>query len=106
MFVGSSNIDTIHLRKIFKDIKLVKEYSNSLIPKEFKHIQELQDNQLYLICMTLRKIGLLDYKEVSSVIGTLMKDIKVTGYVDEVIDVSFIYNIVNMDKVKLYLERL
>lgn len=106
MFVGSSKLDNTYLKKIYKEPESIREYSKSLIPKEFSHIKELQDNQLYLICMTIRKLGLPDYREVQSTIRELLKGLRVTGYVDDVIDISFIYNIVNMDKVNIYLERL
>lgn len=106
MFVGSSNIDSEYLRKIYRDPLKIIEYSNSLIPKEFKHVKELQDNQLYLICMSLRKLGIRDFKDLQLTTKELLKGLRITGYVDDVVDISFIYNIVNMDKVKLYLERL
>lgn len=106
MFVGSSKLDTMYLRKNFKFPDLLREYSSSLIPKEFSHVRELQDNQLYLVCMTLRKLGLMDFKELHSTIRELLKGVRVTGYVDDIVDISFTYNIVNKDKVKLYLERL
>jgi hypothetical protein len=106
MFVGTSKLDLAYLRKIFKEPDRIREYSNSLIPPEFSHVRELRDNQLYLICMTIRKLGLNDYREVHSTIHDLLKGVRVTGYVDDIVDISFIYNIVNMDKVNLYLERL
>ena len=106
MFVGSSKLDYNYLRRIFKEPELVRQYSASLIPKEFSHIKELQDNQLYFICMSLRKLGLADYKAVHMTIRDLLRGVRVTGYVDDIVDISFIYNLVNLDKVNLYLERL
>lgn len=106
MFVGSSKLDNTYLRKIFREPDVIREYSKSLIPKEFSHIRELQDNQLYYICMTLRKIGITDYKALHQTIKELLTGVRVTGYVDDIIDISYTYNIVNQDKVNLYLERL
>lgn len=106
MFVGNSKPDISLLRRIFKEPDRIREYSDSLIPKEFMHIRELRDNQLYLICMTIRKLGLNDYREVNNTIHDLLKGVRITGYVDDIVDISFMYNIVNMDKVKLYIERL
>lgn len=106
MFIGSSKLDVAHLRRIFREPDRIREYSNSLIPKEFAHVRELRDNQLYFICMTLRKLGLNDYREVNNTIHDLLKGVRITGYVDDVVDISFIYNIVNIDKVNLYIERL
>lgn len=106
MFVGSAYLDNTYLKKIFKEPEAIRKYSDSLIPKEFSHIKELQDNQLYYICMTLRKIGINDYKALNLTLRELLKGIRVTGYVDDIVEISFIYSIVNQDKVNLYLERL
>lgn len=106
MFVGSSNIDREYLKKIYRNPDRIREYSNSLIPQEFRHLEILRDNQLYFVCMTLRKIGITDYKTLQNTIRELLKGVRITGYTDEVTDITFLYNIVNMNKVKLYLERL
>jgi hypothetical protein len=106
MFIGSYKIDIDYLKRIYRKPELVKEYSNSLIPKEFVHIKELRDNQLYYICMSLRKIGILDYKELNESINIILKGLRITGYADELIEVSVIYNLINKDKLDVYLERL
>lgn len=106
MFVGSSKLDSNYLKKIFREPDRIREYSDSLIPKEFSHIKELKDNQLYYICMSMRKLGITDYRTLNSTIHELLKGLRVTGYVNSIIDVEFIYNIVNLDKVNLFLERL
>lgn len=106
MFVGSTNIDKDKLRRIFKDPSLVKAYSDSLIPEEFRHIRELQDNQLYIVAMTIRRIGLNDYKAMEKSINQLLKGVRITGFTQSLVEISFVYNLVNNDKVNLYLERL
>lgn len=106
MIIGSTNVDKSFLMRNFKYTDKIIEYSNSLIPDEFRHIKELRDNQLYYICMTLRKLGLSDYRALHNSIHTLLKGVRITGYVDDVLEVSLLYNLVNRDKVNLYLERL
>ncbi len=106
MFVGKSSIDLEYIKRNYNNPEKIIEYSNSLIPKEFSHLKELNDNQLYYICMILRKSGLRDFKGVNSTINTLLKGVKIVGYVDEVIEISVIYDFVNMKKLNIYLERL
>lgn len=106
MFIGNSNLDHSFLRRNFKNPDKIREYSKSLIPKEFSHIKELQDNQLYYVILSMRKIGIKDYKALRESISKLLKGVRVTGYVDDIIDISYLYNITNKNKVDLYLERL
>lgn len=106
MLVGCTSLSNEKLLKIYRNPEALRHYSNSLIPEEFRHVKELQDNQLYFVCMTLRKLGIKDYKELQKTIHELLKGLRVTGYVNDVVEVSFLYNIVNKSKVELYLERL
>lgn len=106
MIVGKTSLDKVLLKKIYREPDKVGEYSNSLIPKEFRHLKEIQDNQIYLVCMTLRKIGITDYKVVHSTVNVLLRGVRITGYVDELVEVEELYSIVNIERTKLFLERL
>ena len=106
MLIGKIDLDKNILRKYLRDPEKIKEYSNSVIPKEFNHLKELQDNQLYYTAMFLRKMGLSDYKTIQDTINALLSGVRITGYVDELIEVDSLYMFVDMDRVNLYLERL
>ena len=106
MFIGSKDLDLDFLRKNFYNIEKLKNYSNSLIPEEFRHLDQIQDNQLYYIVLNLRKIGITDYRKLKSVTRELLSGIKIMGYVNSVIEVTSLYSIVNIDRVNLLLERL
>lgn len=106
MLVGKDVLDSHFLLANYKNVDKLREYSYSLIPEEFAHVKELQDNQLYLLCVNLRKLGIQDYKAVRKTIHELLKGVLVTGYADNVQPISTVYSFVDMDRVNLFLERL
>lgn len=106
MFVGTTNLDTEFLRTNYKNPTKIRKYSNSLIPEEFSENSKLKDNQLYFVCLTMRKLGITDYDGLRETIRVLFKGLRVTGYVDSVLEISSVYSYINREKLERYIRRL
>lgn len=106
MIIGSSVIDYGILCSCYPSISKIKRYSNSLIPQEFRGIKQIEDNQLYYVTLSLRKMPTItDYKLLKKVIAELMDGVLIIGYSNEVIELSNIWQYVDYDIVTRYLER-
>lgn len=107
MIIGSANLDHKFLLQNYGEADKIRAYAYSLVPEEFQHCTAIKHNQLYFIVMSIRKIeSIKDFKLMNKTITELLSTIRVTGYMDEIIEVSSIYNLINMNKVNLYIERL
>ena len=106
MIVGSTKIDYEFLRRNYKNVENIKRYIVGCIPERFRHVRQIYDNQTYYVCMCLRKVGITDYKELHATLHSLLSGVKITGYVDFVVECEFLLQLSNKDKLNLYLERL
>lgn len=106
MLVGSSKVDMIKLSSCMFNEKKLVEYSNSLIPEEFKDVQQVKSNQLYLCCLYLRKVPCKEYKARKAFISGIMGNLKVVGSAKELIEVSIIKDLVNRKRLQKFMEEI
>ena len=101
MLVGK--IVTIHdLVGHLSSVDDFREFSNSLIPDEFKHVSEIRSNQLYVNLLVLRSSTTIDWQTKKKIIDELMPTIKVVGYTNQLIEVKTLLNIANKSKLLKY----
>ena len=86
MLVGKANIEKRDLIFKCKTAEDIRALAISLIPKEFSHIPEIVDNQIYIICLHIRRCDDIKWSFKRPLIDEAMKDIKISGYIDRVIE--------------------
>lgn len=105
MLVGSTSYDIDFLRSNYKDPIRIKKYSDSLVPEELRHNEQLKMNQLYFICLTMRRIGILDYENLYKTIESLFYGLRVSGIGNSFHSVKELNDFIDKDRILLYLER-
>lgn len=96
MIVGTSKIDTIELAKHTKSCDDFKEYCISLVPEQFRHLQVVVNNQIYICCLYLRRCNNVDWSRKKEIIKSVLEEVHVVGCTNELIDIGDII---------MYLER-
>ena len=91
MLVGMCDLAMIHVEEHLSSVDDFLEYADSLVPEDFRHHQAIIDNQRYVCCLVLRKNKLVPWDIKKPIIKEVMQDIKVTGYVDSLIEVTSLF---------------
>lgn len=104
MIVGQSNVSLKSLERHAHSAKEFIEFSDSLVPEEFRHISAFTSNQRYLNCLLLRKSQLVPWDRKKEIISEVMKGLSIIGYTDTVIEVGWLYSVVDFNKVEKYLK--
>lgn len=102
MLVGKSYVELHDLVRHTKDVDMFKEYCDSLVPSEFKHVQAIIDNQRYLCCLVLRQAKTVDWDKKSQIIESVMRDIKIIGFTDTVVEVSTLFGLADKERILQY----
>lgn len=86
MIVGTSKLKEEDLVKYAKTVETFHEYCIQLIPEEFRHIQPIVNNQIYLCCLCLRKCDAVPWNVKKDILQETLKDVRIVGYTNELID--------------------
>lgn len=88
MVVGTSKINMADLARHTRSAKIFKDYCISLVPENFRHIQPIISNQIYICCLYLRKCSLVDWSVKKTLISESLVNIHPIGCTNELIDIS------------------
>lgn len=88
MIVGTSKIDIADLAHHTKSAEVFKDYCVSLVPENFRHIQPIISNQIYICCLYLRKCSLVDWSAKKTLISDSLVNVHPIGCTNELIDIS------------------
>jgi len=80
------------------------KYVEDLIPPVLKHIDEVRQNQRYLIACYIRSMEQLSYEKRCKLCDHLMQNICITGTLNELYDYTDLERSVDMQKVFKYLK--
>lgn len=102
MVVGNS-VDRRKLVRASNNLEDLIKYSDSLVPKCFRHIKELLYNQRYLVAIELRNVKSIDYYKRNQLANELIKDIYISGTFNEITYLEDVMAYADMDKVFKYI---
>jgi len=105
MIVGKISISIKDLEKHLRSVEDFCDYSDSLVPVEFRHNKAIIDNQRYLCALYIRKTNVKEWKERQRFMEQIMKTCKITGYASFLVEAGTLVNMCNKDKLKKYLRR-
>lgn len=86
MIVGTSKISTKDLIKYATSVESFKEYCVSLIPEEYRHLQVIVNNQVYICCLCLRKCEAVSWDVKKQILDKCLQDIRIVGCTNALID--------------------
>lgn len=102
MLVGKSDVNMSELVKHTKSSEEFLNYSDSLVPEDFKHNKSIIDNQRYLCCLLLRSYSGVSWDIKKKLLDEVMPAIRIVGYTDALIDVNSLFGLVNKGKLLKY----
>lgn len=88
MIVGSLLTDTNSLKNYISSYDTYCEYCESLVPEEFRHIKSIVLNQRYYVTLLLRREDTISWEDKKELIAHVMKNVKVAGLTDAILEVS------------------
>jgi hypothetical protein len=98
MLVGTKQIPINDLAKKCTSVDDLVKYSISLVPRFARHIDEIVDNQKYLVAVKVRDIVGLPYKFKKILTEGLLKGVVVRGTVNTVVDMEDLLTSIDMDE--------
>ena len=102
MIVGRADITLEDVEKHIKDVEQFINYSDSLVPEEFKHVTAIIHNQRYLCCLILRTSQRVSWDKKKEIIDNVMFGIRIVGYTDEVISARVLLDLADQEKLNKY----
>lgn len=84
-----------------RDKETFLEWCDSLVPEEFSHIKSIVDNQRYYCCLLLRRSS-VSWDKKKEIINPIMLKLRVIGFTDSVLEIKYIYNLLNVKKLEEY----
>ncbi|MDR1523290.1 MAG: hypothetical protein LBS29_05000 [Endomicrobium sp.] len=103
MIIATKSIDIGELRDACLSSQTLLTYCESLVPKAYQHLHFLLDNQKYYVALRLRKIKSLTYRKKESLLKELLKDVAISGVINDFTDISDIFDEVNVEKLLILL---
>lgn len=103
MIVGTTNIDYETVYLYTSAPEGLVDYAKNLVPLWARHIPGIVDNQRYLVALHVRKMLTIQFYTRKSMTDALIKDIKITGIINQFIS---IYDILECCDTKKLLEML
>lgn len=105
IIVGKVDINLKELEKCSWNYDKFIEYSDSLVPEEFRHIKAITDNQRYLCAVRVRKLSNIPWDVRADLVNRVMQEVSIVGYADQLIEAVSLHLLVNKEKVFHYLEK-
>lgn len=105
MLLGKSLIDENVLKTKLGSLEIYYNYCDSLIPEEFRHIEQLKYNQRYLCTLVLRKSERIPWDMKKDIIVAVMSETRVAGLTDSCIELSQLHEYISRDKMEKYKRR-
>lgn len=105
MIIGMADIPEAEITKHVQSVEGFCAYCEQLVPEEYRHVQAIVDNQKYYCCLVVRRIAGISWSKKRELIGTVMCGVRVIGYVDSVIEVSMLNDMVNRERLQAFKER-
>lgn len=96
MIVGTSKIDDLELSKHIDSTDDFKQYCISLVPEEFRHLEAIISNQMYICCLYLRRSNRVSWDIKKDIINEVLREVHIVGCTNELINVT---------EILMYLER-
>lgn len=101
MIVGVKSIDLDDLLKHCRNVKELRKYSDSLVPRVLSHREEIIYNQRYIVALHLRYLDSLPYCKVAELTEGLLEGVSLTGVINEIYDYSDLLTRVNIEELCL-----
>lgn len=102
MVVGS-RVDVNVLRHKLRSVDDLKRYAEILVPRSFRHITKIIDNQKYLVAIELRNMKSIDFKKRHALADELIKDITISGTMNEIVYAEDLLQFADFNKIVRYL---
>ena len=106
MIVGKAYISEIELQHNVKSAEEFIKFCDNLVPKEFRGCKGIVNNQRYLCCLYLRKCKSVSWDVKKEILNTVMPQISVIGYINNLVEVNTLYSHVDMGKVNKYVKEV
>lgn len=105
MIVGEVNVTVEDVATHSSSYEKLIEFSDNLIPSEWRHVPAIRDNQRYLCALLLRKCSSITWDKKKPIIDRILSEVRVVGYVNELFDAKQIWSEVSVEGVMKYYER-
>lgn len=102
MIVGNGSITIADVESHSASADVLIEYSDSLIPEEYKHIKEIRDNQRYLCCLLLRQSSTVPWDRKKEILDRVLYDTRITGFTDSVVEARSVWDFVDRSRLEMY----
>lgn len=99
MIVGTKVVDTSQLRIACKSTMDLIKFSDSLVPRCLSHIEEIKNNQRYLVAIKVRQLQGIPYVFKQKLQDSLLENITIRGTLNVLIDLEDLMLNVNVDKI-------
>lgn len=106
MLVGKSNVNLQELLAHTATAEAFIEYSDSLVPSEFRHVKAIIDNQRYLCCLLLRQSKSISWDKKKEILDCVLYDVHIVGYTNCVIEVGTLFALTNRENVNKYYRKV
>ena len=88
MIVGSKVVNDAELSKHVGSVSDFKDYCKELVPVEFRHLQAVINNQIYLCCLYVRRSNRIDWETKKKILNDALRDVHIVGCTNELLNVS------------------
>lgn len=105
MIVGKISVEEEDLVQHVNTSQEFMDFCASLVPQEFRHVQGIIENQEYYCCLLLRQVQQLSWPKKREIINSVMSKVRIVGYVDSVIEVSNLWDDVDVRRIQAFKER-
>ncbi len=102
MVVGVIQVSEEMLIRKAQDETLFREYCRDLVPKEYRHIQYIVDNQTYYCCLLLRKNKSVPWDLKRPLLDKVLLKLKIVGFTDSLIEAGSLLDYANISRVKTF----
>lgn len=104
MIIGVADIPESEITKHIQSVEEFCVYCEQLVPEEYRHIKAIVDNQKYYCCLILRQITGISWPKKRGLINVVMSSVQIVGYVDSVVEVSVLNDMVNRERLRAFKE--
>jgi len=104
MIVGCKNIDFTALKRACANEETLAKFAYNIVPTPLQHLQEVLDNQKYLVALQVRSIQSMPWKRRKQLCESLLKGARIKGVPDAFYDYTDILLSIDCDAFSRYLE--
>ena len=105
MLIGSSYITENELEVSATSGNRLRKIAESKVPKIFRHVTEIVDNQIYYIALLVRKQYSNDYNKWHPVVTEALEGVKITGCLDDIRTCEDLLRSCDLEVLKTYIGR-